>query len=373
MQIGLTLSRRGDPTCYRRQVSLTAKRWLYSVRPEVHRFFAAVLGAAAIVSATSVISACARSAPPRGVIAFVAADSSGEGSDISVVDLRASGGRRRLTGDGTFSSIAWSPSGRQIAFVEDDYEREGVWLMKADGSRRKRLVDVPFLSGLAWSPDGARIAVFSGLGGAVGIISARGRPQGPLRIPGKVGVIYGVRWAPDGKAIVVWVARDVDKPPMRMYSLAVDGREKRYLARGGWPDWSPDRKEIAFAGVGGLWLMNADGSHQRLLARGRLSDPAWSPSGKEILFVKFNEHPNATSLGVMNANGERVRLLAQEAAISPAWSPDGKHIAYTFTIRAPITWGLALMNDDGTHRKIMYESRREFAAELSPPAWQPVR
>jgi Tol biopolymer transport system component len=66
------------------------------------------------------------------------------------------------------------------------------------------------------------------------------------------------------------------------------------------PSWSPDGGYIAFKhldgadqngyGIGGLWLIDADGSHPRPLAKagGRanaLLSTAWSPDGKRLAFL----------------------------------------------------------------------------------------
>src|SRR4051794_11139202 len=71
------------------------------------------------------------------------------------------------------------------------------------------------------------------------------------------------------------------------------------------PSWSPDGARIvyqrAFGGDADLWLMDADGSHQRVLVNSPSSDtaPSWSPDGRKIAFV--SDRTGDDHLYVMNA------------------------------------------------------------------------
>ena len=121
--------------------------------------------------------------------------------------------------------------------------------------------------------------------------------------------------------------------------------------------WSPDGQRIAFAVVPrsprwkptdprlGLWVINADGSNPRRVARNAAwSDPAWSPDGRRIAFRRFDGQFDGqmgsagnSDLYVVNADGSGLRRLTRHAAnVRPrahlvrwfAWSPDGRTIAF---------------------------------------------
>ena len=59
------------------------------------------------------------------------------------------------------------------------------------------------------------------------------------------------------------------------------------------PAWSPDGSKIAFVRNGELHVMNADGSGHTVVVgpgfRFRLADPEWSPNGSEIAFSANNQ------------------------------------------------------------------------------------
>ena len=72
--------------------------------------------------------------------------------------------------------------------------------------------------------------------------------------------------------------------------------------------------------------MNPDGSAKREVTRGSRSDfdPAWSPDGRKIAFVRvFGTSRNPRqSVFVVNANGAGARALRPAGKqLVPAWQP----------------------------------------------------
>jgi hypothetical protein len=75
---------------------------------------------------------------------------------------------------------------------------------------------------------------------------------------------------------------------------------------------------------GDIFTMNADGSGLRRLTYG--FDPAFSPDGSQIAFARWDE---PRGLWVINADGSGERLLiGANRARSPTWSPDGRAIVF---------------------------------------------
>jgi TolB protein len=125
-------------------------------------------------------------------------------------------------------------------------------------------------------------------------------------------------WSPDGKRIA-YAGRENAEGHAGIYVMNADGAKPHRLTPGSvddtGPAWSPDGRKIAFdcarsGGIDRICSMNADGSDQRqLTAGGTFSEsPAWSPNGRQIAFDSVRS--GHSGIYVMNADGTGQRLLA---------------------------------------------------------------
>ncbi len=144
----------------------------------------------------------------------------------------------------------------------------------------------------------------------------------------------------------------------------------RQLVRGYWPTWSPDGSRIAFQGpndgngsAAGLYVMDVDGTAQRIIESDDHWLPRWSPDGSKISFATCV--PNGVegpfglrcdvAFGTMNADGSDERIFALShpdygGTIQPAeWSPDGKTLALVRGVGGGATRAdLFVINADGS-------------------------
>jgi Tol biopolymer transport system component len=117
------------------------------------------------------------------------------------------------------------------------------------------------------------------------------------------------------------------------------------------PDWSPDGSQIAFdAETGGgneIWVANADGTSAAVIVPrstdcaiscGEVAEPAFSPDGSKIAFVRYKLGASGLEAAVIEvqdvARGDRRVLLrapTKTALDDPRWSSDGQSVVFTMT------------------------------------------
>jgi TolB protein len=135
---------------------------------------------------------------------------------------------------------------------------------------------------------------------------------------------------------------------------------------------------ITFDAANGIYVVDADGSHLRLLFSsppdGGPGYPSWSPDGNQILFLDTPRGATgfAAEVWTMKPDGSGRRSLYRSPCCGlwspPIWSPDGKAIAVgmsAYTAGGITRNGIVVMDAQGHHQ-------RRVLGNPEAIAWQPI-
>jgi Tol biopolymer transport system component len=141
------------------------------------------------------------------------------------------------------------------------------------------------------------------------------------------------------------------------------------------PAWSPDGTKVLYVKNGGeLHTVLADGSGDAILTSGAAdSDPAWSPDGSKIVFNHEVPGVGDGGLLVMNADGTGAHNLVPGHGQSPAWSPDGSRVAYSSVGTYPSGGKIFVVsypNPDPTSYGTNISGSSDTLIDMSP-SWSP--
>jgi Tol biopolymer transport system component len=299
--------------------------------------------------------------------------------------------RRLVNLSGPAESPRWSPDGKVLRFTLDDSKTgtHALWQVGVDGSHLK-----PVLPGWNkapeeccgnWTPDGRYFVFISSRGSGVNDLYAleektagfRKRNLEPIQLTTGPTLFWGAVVSRDGKKLFAiggtplgelirydsasrqfqpflsgisaiqlsfsldrqWVAYST-YPDGTLWRSRIDGSERLQLTRAPMstitPQWSPDGKQIAFAGqVPGqpfqIYTVSADGGIPRELTTDSRDDvyPNWLPDGSALIFGNFwNPGDAPPLLSRLALNSGRVSALeGSEDALAPQISPDGNLVA----------------------------------------------
>lgn len=264
----------------------------------------------------------------------------------------ADGSKNRHLIDG--SSPRWSPDGSRIAFlapVENGASQIFVRWMDDEGavSPVTRLQQTP--SNLAWSPDGSQLA-----------FTMRVPAENPASRHWQIDLPQpeGATWTKSPHIVESLVYRQdrvgyLDEGFQHIFVVAADGGTPRQLTSGdfdhGAPVWNPDGGSVLFSGLRREdavyhWQeseiyrvdLSTRAVEQITTRRGPDRRPVPSPNGRYIAYIGYDTTGMdyiESALYVMDADGSNPRALTAQMDRTPGavfWSPDSRGVY--FNIRA---------------------------------------
>jgi Tol biopolymer transport system component len=218
------------------------------------------------------------------------------------------------------------------------------------------VVAVPAAFGSFAGRNGRIVLVASRVYGAPGIVSigVDGTGRRNLTHHADAGPVV----SPDGRQVAF---TRLNAGQTDVYVMNADGSHQRFAALGLHPRWSPDGKRIACDDGNGISVVNlATGATTPVTANG--TGASWSPDGAWIAFTRQEASPSEVSGAVVRPDGTDERVLVAPAA-SPSWSPDGKKIV--FAGGGPLYNGLETVTLSGSLDTILVRD------SIADPSWSP--
>lgn len=266
------------------------------------------------------------------------------GGDIYLVNADGTG-LRRLT-DGLDPVL--SPNGMQIAFARWGTP-PGIFVFDLSTGEERRVISANRPRSPAWSPDGRQLAF-------VHLVAAdicRDSPFGCLdeatlraRFGGQDCLI-----TPVGRLCI----QDFPVRSSERLGIArVNANGQEWLDIPAATDaqavtWQPGSDTLLYRGANGLQTTGPDRSPHTLVQDAAVSSPAWAPDGTRFAAqVRLHDR---TDIFLFDASGQRVAQLTATATggvhnVAPAWSPDGKSLL--FLSNRDGAWRLYRINADGS-------------------------
>ncbi len=251
---------------------------------------------------------------------------------LAIMDQDGANLRYLTDGSNLVLTPRFSPTAQEITYLAYVNNRPRVYIYNIDTGQREALGDFPGMSfAPRFSPDGNRVIMSIARNGNSDIYTMDLPTRRIKRLTRHPAIDTSPSFSPDGSRIVFNSDRGGEQ---QLYVMIIsNGRVKRISFGNGrysTPVWSPRGDLIAFTkmvrGEFAIGVMRADGSGERLLAKGFLVEsPTWAPNGRVLMFFRKDRggkdggEPRLFSIDLTGFNEQRIRTPT--AASDPAWSP----------------------------------------------------
>jgi serine/threonine protein kinase/roadblock/LC7 domain-containing protein len=288
--------------------------------------------------------------------------------------------------DRVFSAIAFSPDGKQFAFVRKNQEDMSLMVANTEGSGEPRSIaklkqpNGFSMFGPSWSPDGKRIAagMFNATGAGYSTVvevPVEGGEPRPLGSE-KWASVGRLIWLADGSGLIMTAQPEFSSIGTQLWFLPSRGGAAHRITNdlNGYGDVSlgltADSGTIATiqqVNASSIWTTapNEDESRARQILKTNLPETvAWTPDGKIIYASRTGEN---WDLWMANADGSASKQLTADAFIDqqPSVSADGRYII--FQSNRSGARNLWRIDADGSNPKQLTEGNYVDAYPVSSP------
>jgi len=250
---------------------------------------------------------------------------------LRITDADGEGGQAALASPEPIISPAWSPDGRQLAYVSFESQKAVVWVQDVQSGARRKLADFRGSnSAPAFSPDGSQLAVTLTRDGGSQLYLMPAAGGSPRRITTSNAIDTEAVFSRDGRQI--YFVSDRGGGPQIYRMPAGGGAAERVTFTGSYnisPDLSPDGRTLAYVSRQGnvfrlTTLDLAGGSINQLTDTSDDESPSFAPNGKLLIYA--TRAGGRDVLMTTTLDGKiKTRLLSSGLDVrEPTWGPYGR-------------------------------------------------
>ena len=252
---------------------------------------------------------------------------------LRVADADGENGQVALNSGQPIISPAWSPNGKELAYVSFERQKAVVFVHNVASGERRAIADFRGSnSAPAWSPDGQTLAVTLSRDGGSQLYLIGKNGESPRRLASSPAIDTEARFSADGRWL--YFTSDRGGSPQVYRMAAAGGNAERVTFGGSYnisPTISPDGRTLAYVARAGsafrisvLDLASPGAQPVTITDSSDDEHPSFAPNGRLLIYA--TKAGGRSVLMTSTLDGKiKARLPSQTADLrEPVWGPYGR-------------------------------------------------
>ena len=251
---------------------------------------------------------------------------------LRITDADGEGGQVALGSPEPIISPAWSPDGKELAYVSFETRKAVVWVQDLSTGRRRAIADFRGSnSAPAWSPDGQTLALTLSREGGSQLFLMNRNGSGLRRLTQSSAIDTEPAFAPDGQTL--YFVSDRGGSPQIYRMPVAGGAAERVTFSGAYnisPAISPDGRSMAYVTRNGgsvfrVCVMDlASGNVQQISDTSSDESPSFAPNGRLLVYATRAGGKDVLMTSTLDGR-IKAKLISTLADVrEPTWGPFGR-------------------------------------------------